>query len=166
MKNTLLFGVLFFAVLSCKNATTNTTPKADTTNTASDTAVEVKTGEGTSCFAYLQNRDTILMKLNLVDSVASGNLVYNIYEKDKNRGTFTGLLRGDTLVLNYNFYSEGVRSARQVAFLVKGNILIEGSSSMKEQNGKLVFSNPKDINYNSGIILESVDCDKLKPLGL
>ena len=154
----------FFTMLSCQN-TNKTKNNGSITNTSLpviDTAAEVKTGEGTSCFAYLQDRDTVMMTLHLAENAASGMLVYNIYEKDKNTGTFNGLLMGDTLLVSYSYLSEGVRSVRQVIFLVKGNVLLQGSGSMKDQNGKLVFSNRNDINFNSNILLESVDCDKMK----
>ena len=154
----------FFTILSCHNTgkAKNNGSITDTSLPVIDTAAEVKTGEGTSCFAYLQDRDTVMMKLHLAGNAASGTLVYNIYEKDKNTGTFNGLLMGDTLLVSYSYLSEGVRSVRQVIFLVKGNVLLQGSGSMKDQNGKLIFSNRNDINFNSNILLESVDCDKMK----
>ena len=96
------------------------------------------------------------MQLTLKDTLASGSLVYNFYEKDKNKGTFKGTLKKDTLLANYTFSSEGIFSVRQVVFLAKGNILLPGSGSMKEQKKRLVFSNKKDITFDDNIILKQM----------
>lgn len=133
----------------------------DTNVQSVDSAKTVDLNNGTHCFAYTKNRDTISMQLVLKDSLASGNLVYNLYEKDKNKGTFKGMIHNDTLLADYTFTSEGMRSVRQVAFLLKGNILLSGNGSMKEQQNKLVFSNKKDITFDASLTLEPVDCSML-----
>lgn len=152
---------LLMLAISCQNKPeqTTTTSITDTVKPVPDSVETVQITNGTTCFAYYKNQDTILMTLHLTDSLATGNLTYNLYEKDKNKGTFQGVLTNDTLIANYTFSSEGTRSVRQVAFLLKGNILQQGFGNMKEQNGRLVFTSKKDIAFDNTMILEPVDCD-------
>lgn len=155
----LIMGV-FFACSSPANTKQETEQvKADSIrNLPADTASMSIENDATNCFAYTKNRDTVIMTLVLNDTDATGKLTYNLFEKDKNTGTFHGVLKGDTLLANYSYLSEGSRSLRQVIFLRKGNMFQEGVGSMKEQNGRLMFSNKKDIDFNSIILLEAVDC--------
>lgn len=146
-----------------RNAPDSTTQlqKLDTVKINTDTIAQVKTLTGTNCFAYTKNNDTILLEMNVKNGIIAGKLIYNLYEKDKNTGEVDGILRNDTLLANYTYMSEGTRSVRQIIFLVKGNILVQGSGSMKEQNGRFIFTDKKDINFNSNLILEPANCDVL-----
>ena len=163
-ETTLLAAILI--LFSCNNnkikqqqADETQARKGDTEITAADTSSLDKTMTGENCFAYIKNHDTILLKMNLKNGIVTGNLTYNLYEKDKNSGTLNGTLKNDTLLANYTYLSEGTSSERQVIFLVKGNVLVQGTGSMKEQNDRFVFTEKKDINFNSSITLESVDCN-------
>jgi hypothetical protein len=170
VKDIFMLTLLMVIVMSCRNNTENNTENKaandsalndlpDTTTYHNDSVMTIRINNGTNCFAYIRDQDTISLTLTLQDSLVNGKLIYNFYEKDKNIGTLNGFLRGDTLLATYTYLSEGARSVRQVAFLVKGNILQEGTGSMKEQNGRLVFSSKKDINFNNNIILEPIDCN-------
>jgi hypothetical protein len=60
------------------------------------------------------------------DKVA-GQLVVHNAEKDSSFGTFTGLLKGEKLNIDYKFWSEGVLSTRSISYLLKnGNLIGEG----------------------------------------
>jgi hypothetical protein len=67
-------------------------------------------------------------------------------------------MKGDTLLADYFFLSEGTRSIRQVAFLKRGNSLLEGYGNIEEQNGKTVFKKDKGLSFGNGIILEKGTC--------
>ena len=90
----------------------------------------------------------------------TGNLIYKFFEKDQNKGTLQGIIKGDTLTANYEFISEGIKSVREIAFLKKGNNFVEGHGDMAEKNGKLIFKNSRILNFNSNIILKPVQCGK------
>ena len=79
----------------------------------------------TECYAFTKNGDSILMQLNLNGQHANGTLDYNLKEKDRNKGTFNGTMKDDTLIADYTFSSEGMQSVRQVAFVRNQNDLVE-----------------------------------------
>lgn len=100
-------------------------------------------------------KDTILMNLTIKgNQILSGKLIYNFYEKDKNEGTLIGELKGDTLLADYTFMSEGISSVRQVVFLKKGNTYIEGYGDVVEEaSGKVVFKDRKQLKFDGKSIL-------------
>ena len=152
MKKLLLTGIIA-TFLACNSQSDNTT--------TSDTAMPKKTGESpTRCYAYLSNKDTVRLQLAMDGKSASGDLSYHLYEKDHNNGRINGTMRGDTLVADYTFASEGTESVREVRFLRHDNILVEGIGEMEESNGKMVYKDPNAIRYMGGLVLKKVDCDK------
>lgn len=113
------------------------------------------------CYQGVLKKDTISMSLNLKgNQISSGKLSYKFFEKDRNQGTLIGELRGDTLIADYTFMSEGTTSVRQVAFLKKGNAYVEGYGDIIEDNGKVIFKNIKQLNFDSKTILSKVACKK------
>jgi len=101
------------------------------------------------------------MSLEQTNQVITGALSYNLFEKDKNRGKVSGIKNGDTLLLIYNFESEGVTSKRELAFLKKGNKLIQGFGAEVEKDGSMIFKDKKQIKYDEdGLALIETDCDK------
>lgn len=112
-----------------------------------------------ACYQFVKNRDTISLNIQQMGKALSGDLSYNFYEKDKSHGKVSGKLIGDTLLMNYMFNAEGTSSIRQVAFLKKGNKLIEGYGDVEERNGSFVFKDIKGLNFNDeGTVLEKTDC--------
>lgn len=103
-------------------------------------------------------KDTILMNLTMKgNQILSGKLIYNFYEKDKNEGTLIGELKGDTLLADYTFMSEGISSVRQVVFLKKGGTYIEGYGDVVEDaSGKVIFKDRKQLKFDGKIILSRV----------
>jgi hypothetical protein len=112
----------------------------------------------TKCYAYYKNRDTVELSLVTSGKQISGTLKYQLFEKDRNNGTITGEIKGDTLLANYTFNSEGMESQRQVAFLRKGDQLIEGYAEVEEKGGKAVFKDTKNLKFGSGIVLAPAAC--------
>lgn len=100
-------------------------------------------------------KDSILMNLTMKgNQILAGKLIYNFYEKDKNEGTLIGELKGDTLLADYTFMSEGISSVRQVVFLKKGNTYIEGYGDVVEEaSGKVVFKDRKQLQFDGKSIL-------------
>ena len=85
-----------------------------------------------SCYLYTNKKDTASIKLQIKGEELTGTLHYNIYQKDVNNGTIAGEMKGDTIIADYTFDSEGLRSVRQVVFLKKDGKLYEGYGEMKE----------------------------------
>lgn len=153
MKNSLILMTLFAGfITACQ--TKSPEEKADSLAAAPDTTV----GNGKSCYAYIKNKDTVSLSMTKVGHDVTGNLDYNYYEKDKNTGTLTGQIKGDTLIADYTFMSEGTTTIRQVAFLIKDNQLTEGYGDAEEKNGKFVFKNTGKLNFTEGTTLSAIDC--------
>lgn len=115
----------------------------------------VRVAAGQSCYLYLSNKDTVKITLTFDNQSVSGALNYNIFEKDGNVGTIRGSVVGDTILATYTFESEGVTSTREVAFLKKGNTLVEGFAPMDESGTH--FANHDELDF-TGIVLNSSNC--------
>ena len=102
-----------------------------------------------NCYRYATETDTIILKVIHVGNSITGTLVYSLKEKDKNKGTIQGNMRGDLLVADYTFMSEGIQSTRQVAFKKEGNSFVEGYGD---------FKNLDSLNFNTSMKLVEVEC--------
>jgi hypothetical protein len=107
------------------------------------------------CYGSFTDKDSVFLKLSTTGEKVTGDLIYKLFEKDKNKGVLNGTLAGDTIFATYEFTSEGQTSTRDVAFLKKGNELIEGFAPT-DQNG-VHFINRHDIDF-AGIVLQTEEC--------
>lgn len=114
--------------------------------------------EAKSCYSFNNGKDSIRMSIEITNNEAKGDLHFNYYEKDSNKGTFSGNLIGDTLWANYSFDSEGIESEREIVFLRNGNEWIQGYGEIVEKNGVFVFVNHGDIRFDNSFTLEKVVC--------
>ncbi|RAV98956.1 hypothetical protein [Pseudochryseolinea flava] len=117
--------------------------------------VQAVSSAGQSCYLYLNNKDTVKMTLTFDHQSVSGELTYNIFEKDGNTGTLRGAVVGDTIYAEYSFQSEGVTSVRDVAFLKKDSTLVEGFAPMDTSGTR--FANRAELDF-SGIVLKPTKC--------
>ena len=158
MKSSFMLTVVCtaFAFVSCNNE-----KKSTEVSTATDSSTvvqnEIMRPEAT-CYLSTKGRDTVQLRVEDVPNGLTGKLVYKIYEKDSNSGSFAGKMSGDTLLADYTFMSEGTESVRQVVFLIKDGKATEGYGSMEEKDGKMIFKNMKDITFGKGIVLSKADC--------
>ncbi|MEO5645755.1 MAG: hypothetical protein ABIQ40_13655 [Bacteroidia bacterium] len=143
----LLLSAIF--ILSCNNSQ----PDSETTETATAGTTPV-------CYRYINNKDTVILKINSENGSVSGTLMYNFFEKDKNTGTFKGEMKGNLLIAQYTFMSEGMESVRAVAFKKSGENFIEGYGESEEKNGKDVFKNTDSLNFSNSILLIPYACEK------
>ena len=159
MKKIVIFFIYLLGVVSCSNSSMH-----NEKNNYNDTLSSPKHNSSLNsrfCFAKME-KDTVFLQIFLNDSDVSGILKYHIFEKDANSGTITGKLSGDTLIADYDFQSEGIQSVRQVVFLIKDSTAIEGFGEMKDENGRMVFKNMHDLNFQNGLILKKADCTNNK----
>ncbi|KQR68144.1 hypothetical protein [Pedobacter sp. Leaf176] len=87
-----------------------------------------------------------------------GQLSYSVDGKDKNSGDFYGYMKGDTIIVDYKFQSEGVYSHREVAWVRKGDQLLEGYGATKDVNGDVKFQDVKKLTFGKSIIFDKTDC--------
>lgn len=144
--------------ISCNNQSQQDSAK----NNAADTSTPIENKvmiPVSSCYESISGKDTVRLKVEVFAHVITGMLSYHLNEKDKNDGDIEAQFRGDTLVADYSFMSEGKRSVRQVAFLIKDSTAIEGYGDMEEKDGKMVFKDLGKLNFGNGIILKKGACD-------
>lgn len=127
------------------------------TATSDPKEIESKQKDKEHCYAWFSNKDTIYLSVFQNGNLANGKLDYLFFEKDSNRGTYKGEFRGDTLIAEYEFNSEGTKSIRQVAFIKKENGMIEGYGEYEEKEGKMVFKNTSSLIFGT-TALNKVDC--------
>jgi hypothetical protein len=157
MKKVLVLSLVFMSILvSCKKEKEKEVEVVPVTQ--EKIAVEESISE--ECYSGTVKKDTISMNLMVKgNQLTSGKLRYNFYEKDKNEGTLVGELKGDTLLADYTFISEGVLSVRQVAFLKKGNTYVEGYGDVVDDNkGKVTFKDTKQLKFDGKTVLSKVEC--------
>lgn len=103
---------------------------------------EMKHLERIECYGFLKERDTIYLALHIKnDTIIKGDLSYSLFEKDSQKGSLIGKLKGDSLFANYSFTSEGKESEREVFFLRTGNGFMEGTTKTIQKHNKMVFTN-------------------------
>ncbi|AEI50854.1 hypothetical protein [Runella slithyformis] len=131
----------------------------ESTSVAADNIAKEMTA---NCYTYVNNRDTVELNLMQLGTKVSGELTYKLYEKDANRGTIEGEIKGDTLLANYTFKSEGISSLRQVAFLKKGEDWVEGIGDVVGIDGRVNFKDPKALHFHNSLVLKKGTCKSLK----
>lgn len=152
---------LSFFLLVCLRICSSCNNTAETKNLTDKDSGEVMSSgntETTQCYLGIPGKDSIFLQLHIDNNTVSGDLEYKRFEKDRNKGTIKGMFRGDTLVADYTFMSEGVMSVREVMFLKKGDVLMEGFGDVEEKNGKMVFKNTGDVNFDEFMLLKQNDC--------
>jgi hypothetical protein len=107
------------------------------------------------CYGSYTDNDSVFLKIIYDGDRVNGDITYKLFEKDKNVGDFEGTLHGDTVFAVYNFFSEGRTSTREVAFLRKGDTLIEGFGPMDESGTR--FENKGEVDF-AGIVLQAEGC--------
>lgn len=155
MKRMFLVLAVPFIMTACNNAAEEVTTKTDTVveNSVTENSIKVP---GKICFQSILQRDTISIELFIKDSTVSGNLFYNMFEKDDNKGTFSGAISGDIIKADYTFLSEGTTSVREVMFRLKDNTLTEGFGDMEERDNRSVFKDPSKVQFTQ--VYNSIDC--------
>ena len=113
------------------------------------------------CYMACSQKDTVLLHLKIANkNQVAGSLQYKFNEKDRNGGTFKGVLKGDSLIANYSFLSEGVVSSRDMVFLKRGEAYLEGYGEIiQSANGSVRFKNHKNLKFDDSILLLKTDCE-------
>jgi hypothetical protein len=162
MKSSILM-LAFFAIMvaSCTNenkskqtGNNNEVIAVDTTFTATNPKKN-----SSDCYVYIKNKDTASLQINIDGEELTGELNYNMFEKDSNKGKIAGEMKGDTIIAEYTFDSEGMRSVREVVFVKKddGNIY-EGTGEVVEKGGKMVFKDRSILKFSPTMVFAKTNC--------
>lgn len=138
-----IYFLILSSLLTCCNSQNEESDKTSSQQT------DTKKTSPINCYSYTSANDTINLKVIHVGNSITGTLVYMLKEKDKNKGTIQGHMRGDTLLADYTFMSEGIQSTREVAFKKEGNSFVEGYGNFKNLNS---------LNFNTSMKLVEVAC--------
>lgn len=151
---------LFLLLLAATTLTGCGTKKTTTTESDMAPASESATATGSEpqCYALMASGDTVWLNLNQQGSDVTGTLLVQLAGKDRNTGTLSGQMRGDTLLADYTFQSEGQESRREVAFLAKDGGFVEGYGPVQEQNGAMVFTPGTALTFDTKQVLTKIDC--------
>lgn len=149
-----IIQILPLAAISIFAIACNSNP---TQNTAIDTKRSEQDSTFNICFSSIVKKDTVLLNAHMSGDSVTGSLGYKLYEKDQNNGSILAKMYGDTLRGMYTFMSEGKESVREVVFIRKDTLLIEGYGPLKEVDGKTVFEDAAKIRFN-GIVLSEAPC--------
>lgn len=152
MKTTYFF--IFLGVL----ASCNSQPKDAEEQAGPQTDTNAKADSSVNCYQYATQADTVTLKLTRVGENVTGTLAYQFKEKDSNKGTLQGTIKGDLLLADYTFMAEGTQSTRQVAFKQTGNGFIEGYGESVEENGTMKFKNVDSLSFGSSFKLQEISC--------
>lgn len=160
MMKYLMFACWLLA--ACNSNNKKTGDETGSNHSVADTAGVQQTNNMLVDGCYLQviKRDTIAASLQQQGNNITGKMSFNYFEKDASAGTVSGTLKGDILILNYNFSSEGMQSVMQLYLKYKEGSLINGTGEMNTKHDTAYFVNPAEINYSdSG--LKKIACELL-----
>ncbi len=147
-----LFFSLSLLAFACNN-------RSEDSSTSDSDTTEVKVMiPAQTCYVGSIGRDSIFLKVERFPHVVTGTLEYKNDEKDSSSGTIDGTMKGDTLLADYTFTSEGVQSVAQVIFLLQGGTTIEGHGEMEEKDEKMVFKSLDKISFDKSVILNKTEC--------
>jgi len=151
-----LIIVVISVFISCKKETTLPPPQIEPNPPKEAELVEPA---GDQCYTSRLNGNIVAISFNVNShQEVNGKLSYNITGKDKNEGTIVGNMKGDTLIADYTFMSEGVSSVREVVFLQKDGTLIEGYGDVVDANNKVTFKDKKKLKFDAKNTLTKSDC--------
>lgn len=128
----------------------DTTFKTDTTVTNTTKAQEM-------CFLSLSgnNKDSSFVNLSILGNKVIGKHRWVPYEKDGRTGTISGVKKGDTIDVVWEFMQEGMKDTLRTVFLLEGDLLKQKPFSVDEKNGRQITDNKSSFN----IIYNKINCN-------
>ena len=147
MKNASIIALSLVIFASC-----NSEKKQESIKT------KIKTRQTETCYQYTKDSSKITLNIIKDNNIVTGNLTYDYYEKDKNKGTIKGELKSDTLFADYTFMSEGIESVREVVFINTVGGWVEGYGEIDDKDGKVIFKNRNKITFNNSAVLKETAC--------
>lgn len=107
-------------------------------------------------YQHIKNNNEFILKLDREGDSVIGTFDYHLNGRDRNSGTIKGEFKGDLLIADYLFMSEGVTSTRQIVFKVEDKALLEGYGDIEEKDGRVFFKDVNKLQYNPDFKLELV----------
>lgn len=105
-------------------------------------------------YEFNENGDTIHLQLQVQQDSLVGNLTYALREKDKNVGTFRGVVQDSLIVGSYYFQSEGMNSKRETVLGILPDGLVEGFGDVQENEEGMSFVDRNNLRFDHGMLLQ------------
>ncbi len=155
-----LVAIVSFAVASCNNGEQSSgQPETDKQDSlAKENTIVPADTSLPGCYSWIANRDTASLQLETKGPIVRGSLTYNLYEKDRNDGTFEGEVQNDILTGWYLFRSEGIMSVRQVVWKIRPGYLWPATGNVISRNDSVFFSSPDKLSFDSTRAFVKVKC--------
>ncbi len=161
MKKFMLPALAILAFSSCDDQ-----KPTETTETTDSVAVEEKVAVNpVGCFEFKTKgefgEDVTSCSIVAGENGFTGTYDWSPYEKDGAYGELSnGVLRGDTLILDWAYTIEGSEQAEQIAFIVGDGKLTALNGELEDKNGMMVM---KDMSKAPlGEVLSKVECETPK----
>lgn len=147
-----------FTLLAFTACNSNPNTASDNKDSVNKKLSDINYSNTKICYANYTSKDSVQLQLTNLGNTATGTLIIKLFGKDENKGTFSGLMKGDTLIADYSFLSEGIVSVRQIVFLKRNNSLVEGFGDVDEKDGKMSFKKIDQLNFDEKNALKIIPC--------
>ncbi len=155
MNRVFLLAAIFLA--ACNNNQQSGGSPGNTDTLATEGG-EVADSTLSGCYSMATEKDTASLQLQVKDGHASGTLSYNLYEKDRNDGSFEGEIQNGILRGWYLFRSEGLMSVREIAWKINGTALWPARGEVEIRNDSAFFKTPGGLQFDSSGAFVKVPC--------
>jgi hypothetical protein len=158
MKN--LWIAFAFMAAACNNTTNDDTAA---NNVEDDTTTSTATPiTDTVCYLAVQNRDSILLQLQIKDSAITGLMQYDNFEIDGNIGTLQATRKNNRIEGYFRFFSEGMWSVREIVFeQQEGNLVQAQTADMVYSGDTARFQNKNALQFDARVF-NPIDCGQLR----
>lgn len=160
MKNLLYSAIILMAVASCEKKPDGVQALPPDSPAVPDNHKPVEASSLQTCYLGIIGKDSIFLSVDDNLGTIVGKLRYKNFEKDSSIGDLVGIKSGDTLKLNYSFHAEGTSSEREIYFLQKDAIIIEGIGDHDAKSG--AYTDYKKIKFEEGSALKGTDCKTIE----
>lgn len=154
-----LFVFLIFLLAACNNNAVNTTAKKTDSTQAAQT-LPAASIDLSGCYRKVLQRDTVLLHLQQSGDSVSGTMSFKNYEKDSSTGTVKGSVQKDTIVLWYNFFSEGMHSVMEIVLKNTEDGLVRAVGPFEAKGDTSFFKNHNALKFDPQQTLKKVECNK------
>lgn len=132
--------ILSLIGMSCQsNSSSTESDRPASSTTVSDASTQQP---DSLCFREILSRDTTTLRLVLTGDRASGQIDINPYEKDRARGSFTGIRSGNIITADWQRSGEGMTETYALTLTLSGDSISWGEGERMQQQGKWVLKQP------------------------
>jgi hypothetical protein len=156
MKKNLVAFLIFLLAACGNNSVTTTAEKTDSTQ--ADQTVSVSTVDLSGCYRKVLQRDTVLLQLQQTGDSVSGTMSFDNYQKDSSSGTVKGSVQKDTIVLWYNFFSEGMHSVMEIILKKTEEGLVRAVGPFESRGDTSLFKNHNGLKFDPQQTLKKIEC--------